>query len=116
MAGARWVQQEILAKHPTAKLKVYTVWLTVMAGDRRTSWDAGLMPDPRVENLWDANRGMPVWFAKNVDGGTDFVWDAYFLYGPDAKWDSAPAPLLSSGGTIISQQDELSKNVLPLIK
>ena len=87
-----------------------------MGGDQRTSWDANLMPDQRVVHLWDAKRKMPAWFAQNIEGGGDFVWDTYYLYGPDAKWDKSPAPLISSGGTIISQKDELSSNVLPLIK
>jgi hypothetical protein len=35
------------------------------------------------------------------------VWDAYYLYGPDAHWDQAPGPLLASGHPIIDRKDQL---------
>jgi hypothetical protein len=45
LAGARWVQDEILAQQPNAKLRVYTIWLIGLAGKRRSNWSPDVMPD-----------------------------------------------------------------------
>jgi hypothetical protein len=71
------------------------------------------MPDLRVTHFWDAGRFAGPWFARNIDGANGFMWDTYLLYGPDAKWEDKPNPLLGSGATIIDTgtqlQEELAK-------
>jgi hypothetical protein len=42
------------------------------------------------------------------------VWDAYYLYGPDSRWDQAPGPLLASGSDIIDNTDRLKSGVASL--
>jgi hypothetical protein len=118
-AGARAVQQDILEKHPEANLRVYTVWYSVLAGDSRSAWRSGAMPDKRVTNLWDEQRLISQWVSAHVPGMEGFVWDAYLLYGPEAKWDSAsdpPAPLVSSGSTVIAAKQQLEAGLLPLLQ
>ena len=44
------------------------------------------------------------------------MWDTYLLYGPDATWNQAPGPLLSSGGTIIDTSADLRDTLTPLLK
>jgi hypothetical protein len=39
------------------------------------------------------------------------VWDAYYLYGPNATWDQAPGPLVASGAPIIDNTDGLRAGV-----
>ena len=114
-AGARWVQEEILAKQPNAKVRVYVVWLVALGGDRRSTWDPESMSDPRVLHFWDADRFAGAWFAKHIDGADGYMWDTYLLYGPKARWDSAPAPLISSGASVIDQGAQLRDALLPLI-
>ena len=74
------------------------------------------MPDPRVLHFWDADRFAGRWFAKAVNGDDGYMWDAYLLYGPNATWDTAPGPLLGSGGTIIEVGSELRDKLTPLLK
>jgi len=112
------VQQDILDKHPAANLKVYTVWFSTLAGDSRSAWHSGAMPDPRVTNLWDEGRVVSQWFSKYVVGDQSYLWDAYFLYGSDAWWENTetkPSALISSGGPVLDKRDQLEASILPLM-
>lgn len=112
------MQQDILDKHPAANLRVYTVWFSTLAGDSRSAWHSGAMPDPRVTNLWDEQRVVSQWFSKYVEGDKGYLWDAYFLYGGEARWESAdqkPSALISSGGTVWDKRDQLQASLLPLL-
>jgi hypothetical protein len=106
----------VLAKQPNAKLRVYAIWLIGLGNERRSNWDAAVMPDPRVLHYWDAERFAGPWFAQAANGEPGNIWDAYMLYGPDATWDQAPGPLLGSGGTIIDVGPELRDKLTPLLK
>ncbi len=113
------MQRDILEKHPTSKLKTYTVWFNMLFGDNRARWQSGAMPDPRVTHLWDENYAASEWFTTNVFGQSGRTYDVYFLYGPDATWDSASTPptgLISSGGTVLGKRNELEAGLLPLLK
>lgn len=105
-----------MAKNPTAKLRVYVIWLVALGGDRRSTWNPDVMPDPRVAHFWDAERTSGAWFAKHVEGTDGFMWDTYLLYGPSAIWNTAPEPLLGSGATIIDTSAELRDKLTPLLK
>ena len=107
-----------MEKHPAANLKVYTIWFSTLAGDSRSAWKSGAMPDPRVTNLWDEQRIVSQWFSKYVDGDEGYLWDAYYLYGSDARWentDTKSSALISSGGTILGKRDQLEASILPLL-
>ncbi len=39
------------------------------------------------------------------------AWDIFFLYGPEAVWENVPAPLITSGSTIISKRDRLRSGI-----
>jgi len=76
------------------------------------------MPDHRTTNLWDEGRVVSQWFSKHVDGDQGYLWDAYFLYGGDARWQdsaSVPTSLISSGGTVLDKRDQLEASILPLL-
>jgi hypothetical protein len=105
-----------LEKQPNAKLRVYTIWLIGLGGERRSNWNPDAMPDLRVLHFWDAERFAGSWFAKEVQGEPGYAWDTYFLYGPDATWNQTPGPLLRSGRTIIDTGPELRNKLAPLIK
>ena len=101
------MQKQILAQYPSAGLRVYAVWLPMLGGDRREAWNGTTMPDARVMHFWDADLELGQWFAKEVDGYDGVAWDIYYLYGPDATWETIPEPLLGSGRTVYAERQTL---------
>jgi hypothetical protein len=116
LAGARWVQTQLLAKLPSNQLRVYAVWLPMLGGDAREEWNGNTMPDPRVIHFWDGDTKVGQWFAEKVEGYRGVSWDAYYLYGPDAKWESVPSPLVEMGGTIYSERETLKMQLMRLLE
>ncbi|HMC83335.1 MAG TPA: hypothetical protein VKL61_08900 [Candidatus Polarisedimenticolia bacterium] len=116
MAGARWVQTEILRQNPSLKVKVYAVWFNMVWSDSRSFWPSRAMNDPRVTNLWDRKKIVGRWYASQIDGADPdaVVWDTYYLYGPEARWDGAPPAAISHGGPIVEVRDDLKQNLLSL--
>ncbi len=110
------MQTQLLAQYPSAKLRVYTVWLPMLWSDAREMWNGTTMPDTRVMHYWDGEAVIGQWFAKQVDGYEGIAWDAYYLYGPDATWETVPSPLLGSGGPIYSEQAALKEQVSTLLE
>lgn len=115
LAGASWVQQNILEKDPAAELRVYTVWLPMLATDARSEWDPELLDDPRVQHFWDEQRISGEWLADPDNIALDFpgpiVWDAYVLFGPDAQWRDSPSDLVGAGWTVIATADRLEREL-----
>ena len=110
------MQSEILDKNPSADLKVYAVWFSMLSSDARSRWPDNLLTDPRVVHLWDGTRAAGRWFAENEDFYLPIAWDVYYLYGPKARWDETPRPLLSSGGTILYRKDSLKRDLARFIE
>jgi hypothetical protein len=115
------VQDNVLEKNLSPNLRVYAIWFPMIATDARSRWNwfAGVIDDPRVVHLWDENKVIGKWLAeqpdlKGFDGGV--VWDTYLLYGPQARWDLTPSPLISWGYTINNTRGELLKNISPLLE
>jgi hypothetical protein len=102
------VRSNILEKYPRIGIRVFAVWFDMMPADSRNLVDRRLFNDSRVTNFYDPNRVVGTWFAQRTGAG-GIVWDAYFLYGPDATWDSEPAPLVSSGSTVIGSSSDLAR-------
>jgi hypothetical protein len=113
--GASWVQQQILEEHPHSDIKVYVVWFNMLSGDSREGWDGYLVPDSRATNLWDEDRLTSAALGPSVKSAAPPVWDAYLLYGPDARWRSAPPRPISTGATIYARREKLQNDVLPLL-
>jgi hypothetical protein len=109
------VQTQLLAQYPSAKLRVYAVWLPMLWSDARELWNGTNMPDPRVMHFWDSDRKIGQWFAEQVEGYEGIAWDAYYLYGPDAVWETTPTPLVGSGGTIYAEREVLEMQVRTLL-
>ncbi len=84
----------------------------------RWAWTGGVLSDPRIVNFWDEKKKVGRFFAgKNPDtDDPDVVWDAYYLYGPDAEWESKPEPVISTGATVRAEADELKNRLVPLLK
>jgi hypothetical protein len=109
------VHDEILQRYPSARLKVLAVWFDMLPGDSRQLLDTRVLSDPRVTYYWDEAKVAGRWFSAHVTGGTGITWDAYFLYGPDARWTQTPGPQLSSGGPVIGSSDDLRSALEPFL-
>jgi hypothetical protein len=122
LAGARWVQDEILEKNPTLDLKVYMVWLPVYFTDRRSAWDEHVMPDSRVAHYWDEERIVGQWLAEHTNENRDGMiygayWDRYFLYSPSVTWESSglSEDSLISHYPIVYNTDDLLAQIEPFL-
>jgi hypothetical protein len=109
------VQTQLLTQNPSEGLRVYAVWLPMLWSDKRERWDNTVLPDTRVMHFWDGDAQVGEWFARQVDGYEGIAWDVYYLYGTDATWETIPAPLVGSGGTIIDEREKLEVEVRALI-
>lgn len=111
------MQEEILEKNPAANVKVYAVWLPMIASDARSEWKKSLIPDSRVIHLWDEQRVVGRWFAAQGRYGEDVevVWDIYFLFGPEAQWETLPDPLVSWGRTVVAAREKLRRDFLAVL-
>jgi hypothetical protein len=122
VAGTRWVQTELLEKYPNANLRVYAVWFSMMPADARSKWSSTLLIDGRVSHRWDEGKVVGRWFARRTaaiksqlaagsawsDG--EILWDAYLLYGADARWDDEPSGLIHWGRTIVAGRGTLKED------
>ena len=84
-------------------------------GDAREKWNGTTMPDARVMHFWDGDRKIGQWFAREIDGYDGIAWDSYYLYGPDAIWETVPSPLVGSGSTIYSERKTLEIQIHRLL-
>jgi hypothetical protein len=95
-------------------VRVYAVWFPVLPGDASATVDTRLLTDLRVTNFWDPKREISDWFSQHITDQPGITWDAYFLYGPGATWDLAPAPLASSGSPVIGSREVLAADFMRL--
>ena len=109
------MHSQILDRYPKARIKVLAVWFNMLSGDSRQFLDARILGDPRVTYYWDQDKLTGRWFSQNVTDQAGITWDRYFLYGPDARWDSSPGPLVSSHGPVIGSTGELMTAIRPYL-
>jgi hypothetical protein len=117
LAGASWVQREILEASPAASLRVFVLWVPFLGADRASANLSQQVfgSDPRVLHYWDGSALTSRWFANNVEHSSFPAWDVYYLYGPDASWQTIPQPLVSTGATVIGQSSALQDAIEPLL-
>lgn len=111
------MQQNVLDPNPSAKIRVYAIWYAVLPGDSREAWtrnDSGVITDSRVVNGWADKSIARQWVGAGVSAVNTMAYDAYYVYGPKARWDrvpGTPAPLVSTGSTIIARRDSLKSSL-----
>jgi hypothetical protein len=101
-----------------ADLQVYVIWFSMLPTDARSRWrwTNNAVNDPRVKHYWDEDRLVGQWFAAEVEGYEGIVWDAYYLYGPEANWGNEEPLLLSSGYTVYDGRESLLESIELLLE
>ena len=115
------MQEELVKTHKDSNLRIYAVWFSMYPGDAPERWPSTALPDRRVRHYWDEEREVGEWYASRMDGMRDklvphskgveppVLWDAYLVYGPEARWEDAPTGLRRWGRTILHTKEELLK-------
>ena len=105
------MREEILDKEQSQDLRIYAVWLHQRVTDGREEIDESILADPRVTQYWDEEGITGTHFAEIDLGGlgyAGFVYDAYFVFGPNATWADSPAPLADSGAPVVYRGEQLA--------
>jgi hypothetical protein len=108
------VRENILDAETPAGLRIHAVWLNQRSTDAREEIDASILADPRVTQYWDGEGITGRYFAETDLGGlgySGFVYDVYYVFGPDATWTDVPAPLSASGGPVLFEGEELREAI-----
>jgi hypothetical protein len=108
------VQTQILEQYPDADLRVYVVWLPVLAQDSRFEVD-DLVVDARATHYWDNDQVVSDALSSAFDSGGGVVWDVYFLFGPDATWNERPPKPLATGAPVVSEIAGLESALRPYL-
>jgi hypothetical protein len=118
VGGARWVQSELLERERSNRLKAYAVWFNMVAGDQRSRWPKGLLHDPRVSEFWDQAKVLGAWYARQPQHPYpgEVTWDAWVLYGPQAKWTERATGALGWGYTILRTRDQLKRDLAAALR
>jgi hypothetical protein len=122
------VQETLLDKSPDADLQVYAVWFSMYPTDQRESWPAEVLTDRRVRHYWDEEKSIGRWYMEHIERMADarapessayagnVFWDAYFVYGPESRWDEMPTGLRKWGRTILRAQDSLRESFTTVVQ
>jgi hypothetical protein len=121
VSGARWAQNDLLAKFPSADVRVFVVWFRMYPGDEESRWPREILQDRRIIQAWDEPKAAGRWFMTHLSalkpsrGGDgqfpqrdDALWDSYLLFDRDATWNSAPTGVLSWGFTVMRTRNKLA--------
>lgn len=82
-------------------------------------WTGNVITDPRVAHFWDDQKVLGRWFAaldNPEESDPGIVWDAYYLYGPEAQWEAKPEPLIVRGATVVEEYQNLEQSLLRVLK
>ena|SRR5690349_7158203 len=89
LAGASWVQGNILSRMADPALRVLVVWVPFLGGTRGAI-NSSVFPDHRVTSLWDQHAASSAWFSQHVTGQPGPTWDYYLLFSSRARWGTVP--------------------------
>jgi hypothetical protein len=104
----------VLAAEPSGDVRFYVVWLNQRSTDAADEIDASILDDPRVTQYWDGEGVTGTYFAETDLGGLDysgFVYDVYYVFGPDAEWADSPEAPVGAQVPVVSHVDELLADI-----
>ncbi|HEX2463650.1 MAG TPA: hypothetical protein VHR17_03430 [Thermoanaerobaculia bacterium] len=107
--------------HPELDVAVYAVWFSMVDTDERERWQPGLLDDPRVRHFWDEGKVAGRWFAAHdqtlgVDFEGETLWDVFFVFSRDARWNELPTAMTAWGRPVIQEKRMLRRAVLAAAK
>jgi hypothetical protein len=104
-----------LSRMADPALRVLVVWVPFLNGTRGAI-NSSVLPDNRVTSLWDANAVSSQWFSQHVTNEPGPTWDYYMLFSPRARWGAVPGPIVSQGGPVIADSNQLLAAIRPLLR
>ena len=100
----------MLGPEPSSNVQFYVVWLKQRSTDAADEIDATILDDSRVKQYWDGQGITGTYFADTDLGGlgySGFVYDVYYVFGPEAEWADSPDPPVGADVPIVSHVDQL---------
>ena len=67
-----------------------------------------------ARSRWDGEGITGTYFAETALGGlgySGFVYDVYYVFGPEATWADDPEPLVGARAPVVSYADELLADI-----
>jgi hypothetical protein len=109
------VQTQLLERYPQADIRVYVVWLPVLPLDNNRVSVTETVTDSRATHFWDNDRAVSdeLGTAYGSDGAV--VWDAVFVFGPDAEWGAKPPSPMDSGAPVVSAMTDVEQALKPYL-
>jgi hypothetical protein len=104
------VRSKILNAVDSPDLRVYAIWLNQRVTDARDAIDASILDDRRVTQYWDGEGITGTYFADADVAGmgyAGFVYDVYYVFGPQAAWAEDPEPVAAAGGPVLNELEDL---------
>jgi hypothetical protein len=104
------VRENILDVQTSDDLRVYAVWLNQRSTDGRDTIDESILADPRVTQYWDGEGITGTYFAEADVAGmgyAGFVYDVFYVFGPDAAWANDPPAPSGAGGPVLFEGEKL---------
>ena len=108
------MRENVLDAETSPDLRVYAVWLNQRVTDEGGAIDESILDDPRVTQYWDPEGITGTHFADADLGGlgySGFVYDVYYVFGPEAIWADGPEPLVGARAPVVSYADELLADI-----
>jgi hypothetical protein len=88
------VQEKVLEKIESNRLKAFVVWTPRYPGDSRAKAlkSMKLVNDKRALHYWDPDGWLGKHYGKNLKlpAGRKFAWDVYFVFNAQARWEQTP--------------------------
>jgi hypothetical protein len=76
--------------------------------------DAGTLQDSRVRQYWDGEGITGTYFADTDLGGlgySGFVYDVYYVFGPNAAWANAPDAPAGARAPVVTNVERLLADI-----
>jgi hypothetical protein len=109
---------------PDSDVRVYAIYFEMVEDDRGAKTrvkPADLLDDPRVTSFWDDSRIAGRWFDENItrlgerEGASNRIeWDAFVLFGRDARWTSERPAHASWGRPLVQEAGRLKADLTGL--
>jgi hypothetical protein len=110
--------QQILERHPAAKIEVFAVWEPMLTTDWQspTSGVLARLKDVRARQYWDPRHLVAQRLAADARDPQPkqacclrgkFLWDLAALYPPGVEWRDALPPAVFFNGPVVKRKAEL---------